>query len=167
MQSQIYSILLSAIESDSVDIPQFEEIANVQRKSSEAFNGSVETLIDLSQAYHSHGDTESSDKVFEEVDKLMEELQFIELQASKFIAKNKNEWTSLSESSYEVKTWIIQQEQQLQNPYQLQKKFQEKAKATKSSVAVETKAEIDHDMWHQLDWVSIPKFSGNKYSYPS
>ena len=39
----------------------------------------------------SHGDIESSDKVLEEVDKLTEESQSIELQASKFIAKNKNE----------------------------------------------------------------------------
>ena len=37
----------------------------------------------------------------------------------------------------------------------------------KSSVIVETKAEISHDMRLQLDRVSIPKFSGNKHSYPS
>ena len=128
---------------DSVDIPEFEEITNVRRKLSDAFDGFVETLINLSQAYYSHGDIESSDKVLEEVDKLTEELYSIELQASKFIAKNKNEWTSLSESSFGVKTWITQQEQQLQNSYKLRKKFQEEAK---SSVAMEAKVEIGHDM---------------------
>ena len=92
-----------------------------------------------------------------------EEFQSIELKASKFIAKNKNEWTSSCGSSFGVKTWITQREQQLQNPYQLRKKFQEEAKAAKFSVAIETKAEIGHDMWRQLDWVSIPKFSGNKH----
>ena len=40
---------------DSVDIPEFEEITNVRRKLSDAFDGFVETLINLSQAYDSHG----------------------------------------------------------------------------------------------------------------
>ena len=93
---------------DSVDIPEFEEITNVRRKLSDAFDEFVETSINLSQAYDSHRDIESSDKVLEEVDKLTKEFQSIELQASKFIAKNKNEWTSSSESSFGVKTWITQ-----------------------------------------------------------
>ena len=134
---------------------------------SNAFDRLVETLINLSEAYDSHGDIESSDKVLEEVDKLTEEFQSIKLQASKFIAKNMNEWTSSSESSFGLKTWVTQQEQQLQNTYKLQKKFQEEAKAAKSSVAMEAKAEIGHDMWRQLDRVSILKFSGNKHYYPS
>ena len=67
-------------------------------------------MINLLQADNIHGDTESSDKVFEEVNKLAEEFQSIELQASKFIAKNKNKWTSSSESSFGIKTWITQQE---------------------------------------------------------
>ena len=55
---------------DSVDIPEFEEITNVRRKLSDAFDGFVETLINLSQAYDSHGDIELSDKILEEVDKI-------------------------------------------------------------------------------------------------
>ena len=74
---------------DSVDIPEFEEITNVQRKLIDAFDGFVETLINLSQAYDSHGDIESSDKVLEEIDKLTEEFQSIELQASKSLPKTR------------------------------------------------------------------------------
>ena len=121
---------------DNVDIPEFEPIKNVRRKLSDAFDGFVETLIDLSEAYDSHGNIKSSDKVLEEVHKWTKEFQSIELRASKFIAKNKNELTSSRESSFEVKTSITQQKQQLQNPIVLQKKFQEEAKVAKSGVPV-------------------------------
>ena len=71
---------------DSVDILEFEKITNVGRKLSDTFDGCVETLINLSQAYDSYGDIGSSDKVLAEGDTLTEEFQSIELQASKFVA---------------------------------------------------------------------------------
>ena len=102
-------------------------------------------MINLSQAYDSHGDIESSDKVLEEVDKLTKEFQSIELQASKFIAQNKNEWTSSSESSFGVKLGLLNKNSNCKI-HELRKKFQEEAKAAKSSVAMEMNAEIGDDM---------------------
>ena len=87
---------------------------------------------------------------------MTERFDKIEVQVRTRIAEKRDKSSAVDPGS-NVTSWVSQQQQ-------------ESVVKTIQQVQVESLSappEIGRDMWRQLKQVSVPKFNGNKHSYPS
>ena len=116
----------------------------------------VELSLNYSKTLDAKGKTSQSYEVLQDVEELTERFDKIEVQVRTRITEKKDESSAVDPGS-SVASWVSQQQH-------------ESVAKTVQQVQLESLSappEIGRDMWRQLERVSVPKFNGNKYSYPS